>query len=261
MSGLAQLETRGWCRFPDDPVLTRWVDAALPVATKLAADPNNIRDWLRCGGTWFAGVNSLPNDADGRVGAGPALSGQAVDAAVGLCGPQSWDRAQISVIYPGYPRAMEGETAAAFRFRRDRDAAHVDGLLPIGPERRRHMQEPHAFVLGIPLVATSRGASPMVVWEGSHARVRAAFRAALLGVAAQDWGRVDLTDTYHRVRRDCFEHCPRVEVHARPGEAYLIHRLCLHGVAPWQKGAEAPPQGRMIAYFRPELSDPADWLT
>jgi len=32
-------------------------------------------DWLRHGGTWFAGVNILANDAQGRVEQGPELGG------------------------------------------------------------------------------------------------------------------------------------------------------------------------------------------
>jgi len=145
-----------------------------------------------------------------------------------------------------------------FGFRRDRDAAHVDGLLPEGPKRRRHLREAHGFVLGLPLNATSAQASPMVVWEGSHLLMRAAFEAALKGVDPADWGEVDLTDIYQETRRTCFETCKRVEIHATPGEAYLVHRLALHGVAPW--GAGAADAGRMIAYFRPELRCVAQWL-
>ncbi len=71
---------------------------------------------------------------------------------------------------------------------------------------------------------------------------------------------MDVTEAYHAARREVFETCARVVVHARPGEAYLIHRLALHGVAPWRAGAKAPPEGRMIAYFRPEIGSPADWI-
>jgi hypothetical protein len=34
-----------------------------------------MRDWLCSGGTWFAGVNVLPNDAFGAVSNGPPLGG------------------------------------------------------------------------------------------------------------------------------------------------------------------------------------------
>ena len=160
----------------------------------------------------------------------------------------------MSVIYPGYPRPREGESDAAFRYRRERDAAHVDGLLPVGPERRRMLHEPHGFVLGLPLTEASAGASPMVVWEGSPAIVRRALGAALAAHPVNTWGEVDLTEAYHAARREVFESCRRVPVQAVPGEAYLVHRLALHGVAPWGPGAQAPEAGRMIAYFRPQLT-------
>ncbi len=253
-------EQRGWCRFAHDPRLAAWVAHAHKVAAEIAADSGHIAEWLRCGGTWFAGVNILPNDVAGRLPSGPALAGEAVDFVEKRFGRPHWDQAQISVIYPGYPKPMEGETPAAFRFRRDRDAAHVDGLLPLGATRRRHLQEPHGFVLGLPLSSADRDASPMVVWEGSHEIMRAVFAERLQGVAPADWGGVDLTDIYQAARRRCFDSCPRVTIHAQPGEAYLIHRLALHGVAPWGADAVAPPEGRMIAYFRPELPAIADWL-
>ncbi len=65
---------------------------------------------------------------------------------------------------PGRGRAR---TKPAFRFRLNRDAAHLDGLLPIGPDKRRMVKEPHAWILGLPLNACGAGASPLVVWEGS----------------------------------------------------------------------------------------------
>ena len=56
--------------------------------------------------------------------------------------------------------------------------------------------------------------------------------------------------------------CRRVPVTARPGEAYLVHRLCLHGVAPWAE--DAGEEVRAIAYFRPDPRPgeaPDWWLT
>jgi hypothetical protein len=80
--------------------------------------------------------------------------------------------------------------------------------------------------------------------------MRRAFQARLDGIAAADWGREDITDTYVCARREAFETCPRVPVHAEPGQAYLVHRLALHGVAPWGVSPETGP--RVIVYFRPE---------
>lgn len=254
--------SRGWVRFAADLRVAAWAQAARPVAERVMADPALREKWLRCGGTWFAGVNAFPNDASGAVpGEGvPPLAGAPLDFiadTLGL-GDFAWDRAQISVCFPGYPQPWEGESEAAFRFRRDRDAAHVDGLLR-DDERRRHLGETHDFILGIPLGETPPAASPLVVWEGSHEVMRRAFRDRFAGVLEADWPAEDITDAYAAARRQCFETLGRVPVHARPGEAYLIHRLALHGIAPWaQDGGGAP---RMIAYFRPDTdpSRPLRW--
>ena len=165
------------------------------------------------------------------------------------------------MIYPGYPKPYDEESETAFGYRLRRDAAHVDGLLPVGDARRRHLMERHAYILGLPLTDCGDDASPVTIWEGSHHVMRKAFERALGGTSQEEWDRLDLTDIYQAARRDVFETCTRVTVPARPGEAYLVHRLALHGVAPWQAGAAAPEAGRMIVYFRPEwpmLSDA--WL-
>ncbi len=260
MTESEQFFSDGWCRFGFDPVLAGWVEHTLPAARAAVADPANAR-WLRYGGTWFAGVNVLTNDANGAVAGGPPLAGEAVSFISDVLQLRdiTWDRAQVSVCYPGYPQPMAGESEAVFNYRVRRDAAHVDGLLR-DANRRRFIGERHGFILGIPLVETSGNASPLIVWRGSPEKVRVAMRAALRGVPPEDWSRIDVTDAYHAVRREIFETCERVPVAARPGEAYLIHRLALHGVAPWTEGAEAGPDGRMIVYFRPETGLAADWL-
>ncbi len=255
---------KGWRRFPFDPILADWVEAALPAARAAVVAPENI-EWLRCGGSWFVGVNALPNDPDGAVAGGPPVSGLAYDFIRGelkLHGFQ-WDRAQISVCYPGYPQPSESESADAFRFRLHRDAAHVDGLLAEGPDRRRHLREHHGFVLGIPMVDVPADAAPLVVWEGSHEIIREAFQTVFGGIAPDNWGDVNVTEPYKAVRQKVFDTCERVEVHAKPGEAYLVHRLAVHGVAPWSITGpldDIGPDGRMIAYFRPTTGPVRDWL-
>lgn len=252
---------KGWVRFPADPVLLDWIERSLPTARATVTDPQN-EQWHRCGGTWFAGVNVLPNDEDGAVQSGPVLAGVAVDFIRNVLGLHgfAWDMAQISICYPGYPKPMEGEPEAGFRFRWKRDAAHIDGLLPEGPDRRRFLREYHGFVLGFPMADFSADASPFVVWEGSHEIVRAAFRSFFDGEPAESWPTIDVTERYHSLRREIFGTCPRVPITARKGEAYIVHRLALHGVAPWADGAIAGPDGRMIAYFRPDIGGPEDWL-
>ncbi len=251
----------GWCRFDFDPRLRAWVEAAYDGASASLEDPRHQR-WHRYAGTWFAGVNALDNDARGAVGASGALAGEAVDFIDAVLGLRDfeWDAAQVSVCFPGYPRPMPGESDARLRFRRERDAAHVDGLLGEGPERRRHLREHHGFVLGIPMNDFDPAASPFVIYEGSHEVMRAAFAARFEGIESALWGEEDITDAYQDARREAFAGCKRSEIHARPGEAFVVHRLALHGTAPWRDGAEAGPDGRMICFFRPPILEPATWL-
>lgn len=257
----ADLLEKGWVSFPYEDRVARWTQKAFELAEERVRDPQEA-EWLRCGGTWFVGVDTLPNDARGCVAGGMALSGTALDAAEAIYGQIPLHRGQVSVIYPGYPKPYDGESESAFGFRLRRDAAHVDGLLPVGECRRRHLMERHAYLLGLPLTECSADASPLTVWENSHHMMRRAFEEALSGTPQEDWDQVDLTDIYKETRRAVFERCKRVLVPARPGEAYLVHRLALHGVAPWQDGAQAPEAGRMIVYFRPEWPTLTDaWLT
>lgn len=240
----------GWLRFGFDPRVARWAKAAAVAAERVLVDPT-LAQWYRHQRTWFVGVDALPNGPDGAIGGVP-LAGP-----WDVTGP--WHRAQLSVVYEGYPKRDAGESAAAHGFRIRRCAAHLDGLLAEGPDKRRFLREPHAFVLGIALNAVPEGAAPLVVWEGSHEVIRAAFADMFAGVAPKDWADVDVTDGYKAARARVFETCPKVEVPLQPGEAVLVHRLAVHGVAPWGAGAGAGD--RRIAYFRPLLDDPAEWLS
>ncbi|WP_122075450.1 hypothetical protein [Pseudophaeobacter sp. EL27] len=246
---------RGWTRFDHDSALAEWAAYARPLAQKAAQDPIHA-EWLDCEGTWFIGVDALDNDLRGTLPGGPALRGAPLDfIAQHFGGIADLHKAQVSVVYPGYPRPRFGENEAAFRYRSRRDAAHVDGVKMFGTTRNRRVEEPHAWVLGIPLNPSPAEAAPLVIWEGSHEVMRRGFAAAFHGHAPETWHQVDVTEAYKTARAEVFETCAKVAVHARPGEAYLMHRLCLHGVAAWEKtpGADATGQGRAIAYFRPDL--------
>lgn len=252
---------RGWERFAHDRAVADWVRHALSAARQAVRDPA-LAHWAQCEGTWFVGVDALDNDDRARISGSGPLQGRAMDF-IGdeIGGIPPLHKAQVSVIYPGYPRPRAGENEAGFRYRLKRDAAHVDGLLAVGPDRRRMVQEPHQFILGLPLTEASADAAPLVVWEGSHTIMGEAFRAALAGHDPARLSDVDVTGAYQAARRIVFERCKRIPLPVKPGEALLVHRHTLHGVAPWGAAATAGPDGRMIAYFRPEISGGvANWL-
>ena len=245
------LPPEGWLRLGPNAALAAWAAAAGPLA--IAALAESPDPW-RAGGTWHVGLDHLPNTPDG------ALPGRAFPWAALPLAPLPLHRAQVSAIRAGYPRRAEGETDAAFRYRTTRDAAHLDGLIAEGPHKRRFVREPHAWVLGLALNDHDPGAAPLSLWEGSHRIMQAALAAALAPHPAARWGDVDVTDAYAAARRAVFDECRRVEVAQRPGEAVILHRHLLHGMAPWAQGAKAPPEGRLIVYFRPVLADVAAWM-
>ena len=232
----------GFTLFDFDPRVAAWAEAAHRVAATLDLRPD------RCGGTWHVGVDALPNAADGSIDGVPLEGPWDVSAPV-------WHRAQISVVYPGFPAQDAGESEAAHRYRVTRFGAHLDGLLPEGPQKRRHLREPHAFILGLPLDDVE--AAPLMVWPGSHAIMGRAFAVAFEGVPAQRWGDVDVTEIYQSARREVFDSCAPEAVVMRPGQAVLLHRQLIHGLRPW---GDAAGQRRMVAYFRPILPDVSDWL-
>ncbi|MEP5632675.1 MAG: hypothetical protein ABJP79_12410 [Tateyamaria sp.] len=242
-----QIAQDGFAVFHADPEVSAWVRAAYPVAVSVASDPVVRAQQLRHGDTWFVGVDVLPNAKDGSIN-GVALGGAWRDVVPDI----ALHEAQLSIVYPGYPKRDAAQSEANHRFRIDRFAAHVDGLLLEGAARRRFAREFHAYILGVPLNDVT--AAPTIVWPGSHKIMQCALVDA---VEDKDLNKVDLTQAYHAARRKVFETCAPVAIRARPGDAFLIHRFALHGTAPWESGAGP---GRMIAFFRPEFARSRDWL-
>lgn len=239
---------QGWQLIDHHPAIAAWAKAAHALALEtLASRPE---PW-RCGGTWLVGVDALPNTAFGAV-PGAAFPWDALPLT-----PEPLHPAQLSVIKPGYPQPSPTESEPAFKYRLNRDAAHLDGLI-LQPDGARMMQEPHHWILGIPLNMSD--ASPLVVWDGSHLVLRAALACALAPFAPADWAKVDLNPAYQAARRDIFATCTRRSLPVRTGQATLLHRQTLHGVAPWQPGDTAPADGRIIAYFRPQMASVQAWL-
>lgn len=248
------LSRDGYVVFAHDPKTHLWAEAAWArIAPGLDA-PERAHHW-QCEGTWHVGVDALANGSKGQIGDVP-LDGAGIDAAQSLFGPQDLHRAQVSVLRPGYPKPRAGESDGAFRYRLKRDAAHVDGLLPTGPKRRRMLGEPHAWILGLPLTQNDAAASALVVWQGSHRVMGQALSRALADLPPGPWPEVDLTDCYQQARRAVFETCARRELRAGPGAAILLHRHLLHGISPWQSGAaEDKTAQRAVAYFRPQFRE------
>jgi hypothetical protein len=256
---LSTFLTQSYLTFKAEPATVAWVQSVRPAAVAAMADRANAQ-WWRCSGTWFVGVDALANDAEGRVGTGPALTGVAIDFVrrdLRLPHPAS-HKAQVSVCLPGYPKPDAQETVAAHEFRVKRDSAHVDGLHGEGNPKRRFMRERHDYIFGISLLDGDAGAAPFVVWEGSHRIMQQAFARAYEGAAPETWGDVDVTEIYQAARAEVFKTCRRVELPAKAGEAYVVHRFALHGVAPWR---ESPLDQRAIVYFRPWQMTAEAWLS
>jgi len=245
----------GYIEFGVDPELLKWVNATFSTAQSLSEDEQSRRDWLRCGGTWYAGVNVLPNDGEGGIkdaNVSP-IRGAAYDFIKKYLAPDpfEFDAAQISVCYPKYPLHGDEETDAAYRFRLNRYAAHVDGLHRSMPGRRRFLNETHGFIFGVPMENTAPDASPLVVWKGSHEVMRDMFCEEYKSLSPSEWANKDITDAYASARKFCFENLQTVELWQPKGGSNLVHRLALHGVAPWAE--TCLDRQRMIAYFRPDI--------
>ncbi len=233
-------------RYPPDPRVARWAKAAYEEMQTISENETVRAQNLRHGGTWFVGVDVLPNDFAGKV-RGVPLKGPWTLPELPL------HRAQVSIVYPGYPKKDVDQSSANHAYRVTRKAAHVDGLLPVGPKRRRFPSEWHAFILGIPLDDTPQ--APTVVWRGSHKIVERELRAA---IGQNVPSKVDVTEAYHKARRAAFDTCEMVALDNQGvGSSFLLHRFVLHGTELWSEG---PGKARMTAFFRPQFAEPRHWL-
>ena len=100
---VAALDSRGWVRFPADPAVADWASAARAAALPRIDDPQEQREWLRCEGTWFVGVDTLPNTPDGAVGGSGPLPGAAIATARARYGDTPLHRGQVSVRRRDHP--------------------------------------------------------------------------------------------------------------------------------------------------------------
>jgi len=260
-TGCAEQEylDKGWRVFDYDKELHDWVRSSVDHAQATVEAADN-KQWLRCGGTWFVGVNVLDNDPDGAVSVGVPLRGQALNFVKKVSRKAiALDKGQLSVCYPGYPQPSLAETQAAYSYRLTRDAAHLDGVLKDGDER--YLREYHDYILAIPMNEVDSKAAPFVVWSKSHSLVKHGLQAAIKNYPVEQWSDLPITRAYQSLRRDIFERCERVEIHLEVGQALVAHRLLLHGTAPWQDTTVATEEGRMICFFRPASLSIEEWLT
>lgn len=231
------------------PASKAWSKEALKAANAVLAGAK--KDDFACEGTWFVGVDGLPNTPNGDVGEVAFPSD--IAAILGPLAPTCYalHKAQISAVYRGYPKPREGESVGQFAFRKRRHAAHVDGLLAEGEARRRYLREPHCYILGIALCEVTPENSPLIYWQGSAAIMAAAFQKAAKGLTAPEFEALDLTEVYQTARKTCFETCPEIVVTAQMGGAFLLNPLTLHGIGPWSSTTKGP---RIVTYFRPQYS-------
>ena len=251
----------GWKLFPKDENIYEWAKYAKAwVETKIRRREYE-NSQLRCGGTWFAGVNFLENDFSGGLGNVP-LSGIPIAQIKSKYGHyfNKWDKAQVSICYPGYPKRTENESDKAFSYRKDNYGAHVDGIIPVGNARSRYFKEPHAFVLGVVLSDFNEDAAPLIVWEKSHKIIHSSIYKKLKPYEPNLWHNIEVTKEYQTARRLIFKNCRQTTIWAPVGSCFLVHRHSLHGIKPWGLRGTSEAGGRMIAYFRPQFEKKETWL-
>jgi hypothetical protein len=134
--GLVSWLARGWQVFEAEPAVAAWLES--PGRRRSRPAGTGARGGDGCGtGHVVRRGRCAAQRAGRRGGRWAAAWRRALGEAARVAGPLPLHRAQVSVTYPGYPAPDPEESDAAHRFRRDRDAAHLDGLLPVGPEKRR----------------------------------------------------------------------------------------------------------------------------
>ena len=84
--------------------------------SRILADPAHLQKWLQCEGTWFVGVDVLPNNSSGDFT--NAKLPNVFKSFMDKINLKPYHKAQLSVIFPGYPKPRIGDSEAAFEYRR-----------------------------------------------------------------------------------------------------------------------------------------------
>ncbi len=269
----SSFKSKGWCFLSKDIHTCRWIDAVKERICKKFEHAEYENEDFKSGFTWFAGVNFLANGPSGGVDGVPfSLKLWSELSTKFGSGIKYWDAGQVSICWRGYPKKDPLETEKSFKYRLNRFASHVDGLIPLGTKKRRFVNEFHAFILGIPIVNNRLDSAPLVVWEGSHVIFRNMFGKVFLNIPETEFCDMDLTEIYQQYRRKVFLTCRPKQVVPANNQLYILDRHLLHGVTPWKLDNDLakwhyegqfgvnPLQGRIVVYFRPSYKDPIDWI-
>ncbi|MDG2355629.1 MAG: hypothetical protein P8L82_06390 [Paracoccaceae bacterium] len=265
----------GWCFLDNHIENCRWIKAAKAnIRNKFRQKEYRDSDF-RSGATWFAGINFLDNGIGGDVD-GISFSSVLWSQISGNFGVniKYWDAAQVSICWQGYPGKDPSESEKSFKYRLKKYSSHVDGLIPIGPSKRRFAKEFHAFILGIPITNNRVDSAPLMIWEGSHKIFRNMFSKAFAGLSENEVSNLDVTEIYQKYRRKVFTTCPVKKVFSHNNQPYILDRHLLHGMGPWSAAIDDsllqhrnnlfrinPMSGRIVIYFRPAYKNPLDWIT
>ena len=120
-------EDNGWIKFKYDAKLYDWLKTVSREVFSEIQNHDNRNNWLRYQGTWFAGVNVLKNNIQGAVVGGRRLDTDSSRWALEKFNVKEikWDKGQVSVCYPGYPKPAHSESLAAFKYRLKNSASYI----------------------------------------------------------------------------------------------------------------------------------------
>ena len=269
----SNLNKNGWSFLNTDHIHYEWIaEAKEQLETKFHQKLYDYND-LRCGSTWFVGANFLDNSSNGNIGT-KSMSKFFFSNISKKFGPniKYWDKAQVSICWPGYPKKDAKETKKSYDFRIKRFASHIDGVIPFGSKKRRFAKEFHAFILGFPLHNNCLDCAPLVLWEGSHKIFRKFFKEIYEGISSNKISNIDITEFYNECRKKVFKNCEVKKITPQFKQPYLLDRHVLHGIDEWRekKNVKCSPKnhrllnslsdGRIIVYFRPVFFNPHDWI-
>ena len=89
----------GYIEFGYDEQIAKWAECAKKKSSGILADPAHLQKWLQCEGTWFVGVDVLPNNSSGDFT--NAKLPHVFRSFMDKINLKPYHKAQLSVIFPG----------------------------------------------------------------------------------------------------------------------------------------------------------------